>query len=544
MKKVLALMLVLCCMVGLFAGCSSDNPPDDSNNTNTDNKTNTENKDTNKDSENKDSNTSGKDTVNVAVGGNPVTFDPMMTNNGIDQMMGIAILSTIVEFDTDGTIIPNVATEWEIAEDGLTYTFKLRDDVKFSNGDDLTASDVVFSVNRALGSNYLKTDWGTYVESAEATGDYEVVIHMKEPYAPFMALCAKMLYIHDEDYYNAYIAEGHTDEEYQMNPIGSGPFKFVSYDEGVEVCLDSNELYFKGEPAIKHLNFVIVADENARAVAVQNGDLDLIGIFTSVPNSQIATLEAAENVTVMESAPTKVIFMPLNCEQEGYSDPRVRQAISYAIDYDYVISVGTNGKGTRAYCSLLGPNTFGYTEEGTEYDYDKEKALELLAEAGYPNGEGLGVMKATIRAGMKGVVEAVQACLADVGIKMETDVMEDGVYMAEVRKGNFTTSAIGLLCNVDAAINDSFLHADGIGAMNFARYVNPTVMENLEKAAACLDPVERQGYYDIAYGIIKDEAPYIPLYYEPQFFIYTTGLNLGPIYPNVSLIKYENLSWD
>ena len=114
--------------------------------------------------------------------------------------------------------------------------------------------------------------------------------------------------------------------------------------------------------------------------------------------------------------------------------------------------------------------------------------------------------------------------------------MEDGVYMAEVRKGNFTTSAIGLLCNVDAAINDSFLHADGIGAMNFARYVNPTVMENLEKAAACLDPVERQGYYDIAYGIIKDEAPYIPLYYEPQYFIYTTGLNLGPIYPNVSLL--------
>lgn len=518
MKKTLALLLALCTMVTLLSGFGAGSAvaADDE----------------------------GKDTVVVALSGNPVTLDPMMTNNGIDQMLGIGILSTIVEFDTDGSIIPNVATDWEASPDGMTYTFKLRDDVKFSNGDPLTASDVVFSVERALTSTYLASDWGTYVESAEANGDYEVVIHMKSVYAPFMALCAKMLYIHDEKYYNDFIANGGTDEEYQMNLVGSGPYKFVSYDEGVAVYLDANEYYFKGEPAIKHLNFRIIGDDNARTVALQNGDIDLVGIFTTVPNNQIDTLDADPNITVQLSDPTKVYFMPVNTEQEGYSDVRVRQAIAYAIDYDYINTVAANGKGSQATCSVLGPNTFGYTDNGTTYTYDLEKAKELLEEAGYPNGEGLGVMTATIREGMKPVMEAVQSCLADVGIQMEMNVMEDGVYLSEVRKGNFTVSAIGYLVNVDAAINDSFYVPEGIGAMNMARYVNDDVTADLNAAVGTLDEAERQEYYDEAYGIIKDECPYIPLWYDPQFFIYTTGLHIGDIYPTVSLIKYENLSWE
>ena len=236
--------------------------------------------------------------------------------------------------------------------------------------------------------------------------------------------------------------------------------------------------------------------------------------------------------------------MPVNCEQEGYSDVRVRQAISYAIDYDYINMVAANGKGSQATCSILGPNTFGYTEEGTEYSYDLDKAKALLADAGYPNGEGLGVMTATIREGMKPAMEAVQSCLADIGIQMEMNVMEDGVYLSECRKGNFTVSAVAYLVNVDAAINDSFFVEEGIGAMNIARYVNPTVISSLSSAVTSLDSAERQRFYDEAYGIIKDECPYIPLWYDPQFFLYTNGLNIGDIYPTVSLIKYENLTWE
>ena len=531
MKKAIAILLSLCSLIALLSGCGGkpETPP----NTSTPSETSS------------DTTESGsRDTVVVALPGNPVTLDPMMTNNGIDQMLGIGILSTIVEFDTDGSIIPNVASDWDISEDGMTYTFTLRDDVKFSNGDPLTASDVVFSVERALTSNYLASDWGAYVEGAEATGDYEVVIHMKSVYAPFMALCAKMLDIHDQAYYNDFIANGGTEEEYQMNLVGSGPYKFASYEEGVQVYLDANELYFKGEPSVKHLNFKIISDSDALAVALQNGDIDLIGIFTAVPSNQIDIMDADPNVTVQQSDPTKVYFMPVNCEQEGYSDVRVRQAISYAIDYDYINMVAANGKGSQATCSILGPNTFGYTEEGTEYSYDLDKAKALLADAGYPNGEGLGVMTATIREGMKPAMEAVQSCLADIGIQMEMNVMEDGVYLSECRKGNFTVSAVAYLVNVDAAINDSFFVEEGIGAMNIARYVNPTVISSLSSAVTSLDSAERQRFYDEAYGIIKDECPYIPLWYDPQFFLYTNGLNIGDIYPTVSLIKYENLTWE
>ena len=255
MKKAIAILLSLCSLIALLSGCGGkpETPP----NTSTPSETSS------------DTTESGsRDTVVVALPGNPVTLDPMMTNNGIDQMLGIGILSTIVEFDTDGSIIPNVASDWDISEDGMTYTFTLRDDVKFSNGDPLTASDVVFSVERALTSNYLASDWGAYVEGAEATGDYEVVIHMKSVYAPFMALCAKMLYIHDQAYYNDFIANGGTEEEYQMNQVGSGPYKFASYEEGVQVYLDANELYFKGEPSVKHLNFKIISYSDALSVEI------------------------------------------------------------------------------------------------------------------------------------------------------------------------------------------------------------------------------------------------------------------------------------
>lgn len=519
MKKITSLVLALAMILCMLTGCGGTTTPAGGE-------------------------AEARDTVVVALSGNPTTFDSMMTNNGIDQMICLAIMSPLLDFDTDGSIVANIAKDWTVSPDGLTYNFTLRDDVKFSNGDELTASDVVFSVNRAMSSSYLAADWGTYVAGAEAISDYEVQINMKSAYAPFLALCAKMLFIHDEDFYNSYIAEGHTDEEYQMNIIGCGPYKFASYDEGVAVHLDANENFFKGEPSIAHLDFQIVGDANALSAALQNGDVNLVGIFTNVPNSQISVLEADPNVTVQQSNPTKVYFMPINTEQEGYSNPIVRQAISYALDYDYINQVAANGLGSQATCSTLGVNTFGYTEEGTEYTYDKEKALELLAEAGYPNGEGLGVMTATIRESTKAVMEAVQSCLADVGITVEMNVMEAGVYLSEVRKGNFTTSCVGYLVNVDAAINDYFFDENSIGTMNMARWINNTVMDDLHKAATTVDSAERQKYYDEAYGIIKDECPYIPLWYDPQFFLYTTGLNIGDVYPTVSLIRYDNLSWE
>ena len=547
MKKTVALLLVLVMVLSLFTACTSKTT-DTTTNNDASQSTETTGDSTADTTENTSSDAeqtgATRDTVAVALSGNPTTFDSMMTNNGIDQMICLAIMAPLLDFDTDGTVVANVAKDWTVSEDGLTYTFELRDDVKFSNGDSVTAEDVVFSVERAIGSSYLAADWGTYVEGAEATGDYEVVIHMKDVYAPFLALCAKMLFIHDKAYYESYIAEGHTDEEYQMNLIGCGPYKFVSYEEGVCVYTDANEYYFKGEPSVKHLNFKIVADTNALSVAVQNGDINLIGIFTNVPNNQIEILQADPNVTVQQSDPTKVYFMPINTEVEGYSNPLVRQAISYAIDYDYINQVAANGLGSQPHCAMLGVNTFGYTENGTNYTYDKEKALALLEEAGYPNGEGLPVMTATIRESTKAVMEAVQSCLADIGITVEMNVMEAGVYLSEVRKGNFTTSCVGYLVNVDAAINDYYFDADSIGTMDLARWVNPEVEDLLQKAATTIDTDARQAYYDEAYGIIKDECPYIPLWYDPQIFVYTTGLNIGDVYPTVSLIRYDSLSWE
>ena len=486
-----------------------------------------------------------KDSITVSLSGNVTTLDPVSSNLAVNQMLGNVVLSTLVDFDADWNVIPNLAESWTISEDALTYTFKLRDDIKFHSGDTMTAEDVVFSVNRCIESNFTQTDW-KYCDGAEALSDWEVNIYLNTPYTAFLAIMAKTLFVHNQSYYEEYLAAGHTDEEYQMDLDGTGPYKFVSYDDGVSIEFEAFPDYFKGEPPIKHWYGKIITDNNARALAIEAGDIDLIEPHTQVPASNMDLLKSLDNVVVEKTDFEKVTSIVLNNEITPLDNKLVRKALAYAIDYEWLIEVATNGDAAPAECAYLGHKTVGFSDADTitQYTYDVEKAKELLAEAGYPNGEGMPSLKATISENNKSVVEVIQSCWAELGVTVEFNTMEGGVALSEIRGGNFSIGVVTNNCMADASMYNTYYTEESIGGSNMARYINQDLIDKMAVAAAELDPEVRQAEFDEIWSIITDEVPVIWAYCQAADMIYAKGLHVGGTYPTQSVVRYEDMYWE
>lgn len=489
--------------------------------------------------------TSSKDSITVSLGGSVTTLDPVSTNLAVNQMLGNVCMSTLVDFDEDWNVIPNVAESWKISEDGLTYTFTLRDDVYFHSGDKCTAEDVVFSVDRCINSSFTQTDW-MYCDGAEALSENQVALHLNTAYTPFICIIAKTLFIHNQSYYEEYLAAGHTDEEYQMDLDGTGPYKFVEYNDGVSIEFEAFEDYFKGEAPIKHWYGKIITDDNAREIAIESGEIDLIETHTSVPASNLPLLQQADGVVVETTNFEKVGSIPINTEIEPFNNKLVRQAMAYAIDYDWLIEVATNGEGYPTECAYLGHKTTGFSTADTitHYTYDVEKAQDLLEEAGYPNGEGIPTVVATIAENRKTIMEVVQECWAAIGINLEFNMKESGVVLTEVRAGNFTVGVVFNNCMVDASMYNTYYFEESIGASNMARYVNQDLIDKMAVAAQELDPDVRQAEFDEIWSIITDEVPAIWLYYEASKLIYAEGLHVSSTYPTQSVVRYEDMYWE
>lgn len=491
-----------------------------------------------------DSNSGKKDSITVSLSGNVTTLCPMESNTANNQMLGNLVLSAITDFDDEWNVIPNVAESWEISDDGMTYTYTLRDDVYFHSGDKMTAEDVAYSVQRAIDSAYLKASFGKYAVGAEVIDDTHVAIKLNQAYTPFLSVASKELFIHNKSYHDEYIANGHTEAEYLMAVDGTGPYKFISYEDGVSIEFEAFDKYFKGEPQIKHWYGKIITDNNARALAIEAGDIDLIETHTSVPASNLPMLRETEGVVVEKTDFEKVGSIILNNDLPELSDPLVRKALAYAIDYEWLIETITNGDGYPTECAYLGHKTTGFSTADSivNYSYDLEKAKELLAEAGYPDGVGFPVIKATITEARKGIVEVLQQCWGDLGLTIEINLCESSVVWDEIDAGNFSIGIVFNNCMVDSTMYDSYFSTDN--TQNMTRYDNPELRELQAQAAMELDPDKRQELFDEIWTIVTDDVPAIWMYYEASDLIYREGLHVSGVYPTQSVVRYEDMYWE
>ena len=475
---------------------------------------------------------SGRTDLVIAVDTDYETLHPVNTSMSIETNLVNQIYDTLAIDNPDdptGDMIPRIAESWEVSEDGLCYTFHLRQGVKFHNGTELTAEDIGFSLDLCAASEYQ----GTMVDGMdhwEIVDDYTINVYTATPYAPFLRSVVDVP-IGCKSYY-----ESVDEDTFSQQPIGCGPYQFVSHSEGTSFVLKAFDDYYGGAPAIKDVTFKVIADVASMSIGLQGHQID----FAEVDASVLSTLEAAEGVNITTADATTFGFIAMNTQVEPYSNVAFRQAVNYAIDRDALITAYLEGQGT-ANSNLLTPDREGYSESQTQYTYDPEKAKELLAECGYADGFDAGSF--IVAEQYKLMAQIVQADLAAVGITCELEILEFNAYLDKLMDGDFGMTCLQMALEGDTQQVSLALTADYIGMANNARWSDERVETLFQQAVETVDEDERNAIYEEIFTIVQDEAVYCVLYNPTMLFASQEGLTTGTI----ALEGYyylQNFSWN
>ncbi|WP_017725934.1 ABC transporter substrate-binding protein [Halalkalibacterium ligniniphilum] len=363
----------------------------------------------------------------IGVVGDPQSWDPIDTFLIDWSTVATSIFEGLIDRDLDLNLTPGLATEWEYLDD-LTLQFKLREGVEFHNGEPFNAEAVKFTFDRLLGeegatgpqrSNY------TSIENVEIINDYEVVFHLNKPDPVLLTKLAG---------YGAvivppnYVQES-SEENFNANPVGTGPFKMVSYNRDSQIVLEKNENYWKeGLPKLDQVTFRFIPEATTRLAELQTGAID---IMKRVEISQVETVENNENLTLLDIGSPTVYSLRFDPSQEPLDDVRVRKAINHAIDVDEIIEQIIGGYGNRiaTYQSDL---SFGFNPNLEPYEYNPELASELLAEAGVEEGTVLDVYTSGEDSTFREIVQAVAFYLEQVGIQLNVNTVEFSTLTSEL----------------------------------------------------------------------------------------------------------------
>ena len=319
-------------------------------------------------------------TLVVGLVAEPVGLDPAQVTDLNSSRVGRRVVETLVAFADESTqIVPGLAESWTIAKDGLTYTFKLRKGVTFHDGTPFNAEAVKFSIERQINPEHPANKLGKYpfaayffgnVKAVEPMDDSTVRFVLKEPRASFLAiLVAPAASIVSP---TAAMKSG---QDYTVSPVGTGPFKFASWDRGQRVVLEKNPSYWRHPVRIDRVIFRPVTEDQARLTELLTGGLDLI---VGTPPDFVAQLENHPKVTLQKQVGAHVWYLGLNNTKKPFDDKRVRQALNYAVNKDAIVRDVLKGTGSVSKGPVL-PGTWGDEGGLKPFPYDPERAKKLLA---------------------------------------------------------------------------------------------------------------------------------------------------------------------
>ncbi|MBO8127368.1 MAG: ABC transporter substrate-binding protein [Firmicutes bacterium] len=463
------------------------------------------------------------------------------------------MFNSLVEFAQGSTdLVPGLATSWEVSDDGLTYTFHLRKGVKFHDGTPFNAEAVKFSIERQIDPNHPYHDTGEFayadftfgmVKEVNVIDDYTVEIVLKEPFAPFLANMA----MHSASIVSPTAVKKYG-ADFSKHPVGTGPFKFVKWTPGVEVIQESNPDYWDGEPEVKRVIYRPVLEDQARLAELEAGKLDFI---VNIPPDDLDRVKKLKGIKVQEQPGMHVWYVVFNTQKEPFNDPRVRQAVNYAIDKKAIVDGILQGTGVLAE-NVLPPVVWGYNPNVKNYPYDPVKAKQLLAEAGYPNGFKVTLWVPEGGSGMQQPVAmctAIQAYLSMVGIQAEIQQFEWGTYLDKVFVDDYESMAemhvmswIG-----DNGDPDNFLYILLSSeqwppyGFNEAFYKNPEVDRLLRQARVTSDVVKRTELYKKAQELIMADAPWVPIDHETQIVAMDERIQGFKLHPT-GVFRFEKVT--
>jgi ABC-type transport system substrate-binding protein len=480
-------------------------------------------------------------------GADSVTLDPIHATDGESLKVARQVFDGLLGFKPESTEpAPALATEVpQPEEDGTVYTFPLREGAKFHDGTPFNAEAVVFNFERwkntdneyhTGGGNqssqfaYYDSMFGGFddesiIESVEATGEYEVRFTLSEPLAPFVRNIAMSPFGIASPKAVKEDVEG-----FWRNPIGTGPFKFESWDQGSTVRLSANEDWWGsdipveqggGGPNVDTVVFRSIPDNTARVAALSGGELSAADGLTP---DDVPTVEENPDLTVQTRPPLNVGYLAMNNNKKPFDDPLVRQAANYAIDMQSIVD-GFFGNTADVAYNPMPPTVPFFNEDEEPYGYDPEEARRLLEEAGVGDGFEATLWYMPIpRPYMpdgEGIAQAMQQDLREVGIDVTLETREWGTYLEATGRGEHDMALLGW--TGDNGDPDNFLNvllssknATEEEAQNIAYYQNPEVDELLNQAVSTTEESERRELYYEAQEIINSDAPWVPIAYaEP-----------------------------
>ncbi len=445
------------------------------------------------------------ETLRLAMGQEAVSLDPIATSDNGSIWTQLLLYDTLIRPDTSGTgLEPGLAESWKVSEDGLTLTFTLRD-AKFSDGSPVTPEDVVFSLKRAGSPD---SGWARFfnpITGFEIDGD-RIVMTLDKPFTPAfnnLALFAAAILP------KALVEE--QGDAFFEKPVGTGPFVLKSWTRGSKIELARNPYYWQeGKPAVEEAELDVVAEGTARVLRLEAGEADII---IDPPVNQIPELENTAGITVGSTIPYRSDFVLLNTTREPFGNETVRQALNYAIDKEALVKGVLFGKGEVAATAMP---VMAYADESLEpYPYDPAKAKAMLAEAGYPDGFSTTLLVNSGNAAHRNVAVALQAMLAQVGVKAEIQMIEGGTMWATTKSGEYDMAlsyATSDTIDPDQLIGFLAVNPERANAYH-TQWQNTDLNALYAEERSTVNGPERGAMFVEMVEMLKDGAPMIFLYH-------------------------------
>ncbi len=450
----------------------------------------------------------------------PISLDPAVITESQSGLVVRHVYDRLVEVTPDGrSVVPGLAERWEISRDGLTYTFHIRQGISFHSGARLTPEAVRFSLERLLalgkGTSFLLKE---YVDpkNIRVTGPSTVEIRLNQPYAPILSIIGSY---NIGNVVNPQAVRSHATSDdpwatkwLAANMDGTGPFRFVDWQPKQFVAIERNPGYWRGPAKLERIIFVQVPERTTARLMLERGEADIIH---NMPADLIEAMRPNPEIVIAEKPGFETTYWAFNNQMAPFNSPKVRQALSYAVDYDAIMTFIVRGGGIRMR-GVLPRGLPGSDETIAVYGRDIAKAKALLAEAGFPNGFTV-TTHYPIWRDLAAIVQALQANFADVGVKLELQQVSLPQLVQVVVQGTspfFPWVSTPSYADPDAVMFPKFSSAaikEGASG-NIARYTNPTVDKLLDQARATTDRGKRLQIYRDVQRIVTRDAAWIFLF--------------------------------
>ena len=448
------------------------------------------------------------------------TIDPHETTNLQDIIFHKQIFEPLMfQNEATGAFQPRIAESHSVSADGLTYTFNLRKNVKFHNGKDLKASDVVFSFKRAAQSPKVRSYLSSMADIS-ASGDYTVIIKLKQPDAAFMS-SQDMIFILNE----AEVKEQGAEFGTKLTKAGTGPFFLTSLKHDVGWTCEAFPQYYLGTAPIKKMHWVPITDASAGLIAFESGELDWyiapIANWNSLSNNPKYKTELVPA--------NHISFICINPLNKPLDDDNLRKAIAYAIDKDAMNMAVFNGLAKKA-DFLVPPVNAGAPTSGLTYNYDLAKAKEYLAKSAYPKGTNVGSINCSAGGNYEKIAVVLQSNLAEIGITCDINRLASATNLEYGRTQRFNLLATGSEVIADYNYWRIYAHSGAVGTYYVKFQGNKfdyKTMDRLwDEGIAVADPAKRKEIYTKLNDMMMETATMLPVFYRPQTFVWTADLNV------------------